>query len=432
MTPEDQLCLLLARGHLTPDLRPRILEFLASALQWPLVLERAYTHQVYPLVYRNLRELGFPSVPDAVQAELKGAFVANAFRNQLLAEELARLLGLLGKAGIPVIPLKGVTLAQSLYGDAALRICFDIDILVPPNTVPEALDLIRASGYRDDFREPFFRDLVMRYGRHYDVVREDRVFSYLLELHWNLVHNSSRNDEAIKDVWAEARPKTFFGAPAFCLSPEWEFLYLSIHAADHAWRNLKWLTDIHQVASSASVDWQMVMKKAEHLELDLVVRQTLTACSLLLGTPMPEGYSPTALPAKVRLFPAAPFPADTCANYTFRRARAQATSGQAALSCENATYPLPDGPRFLTASIVAELSLLSNAPHALDLQVVLASSQTWLRELYQDAWFLAEQRKIAERYHHACPLRGEAPPISGLLCSGVLRKHRGFGRSDRK
>jgi hypothetical protein len=86
---------------------------------------------------------------------------------------------------------------------------------------------------------------------------------------------------------------------------------LSIHAADHAWRNLKWLADIHQVASSASVDWQMVMKKAEHLELDLVVRQTLTACSLLLGTPMPEGYSPTALPAKVRLFPAAPFPAAT-------------------------------------------------------------------------------------------------------------------------
>src|ERR1039458_7820483 len=152
MIPEDQLCLLLARGHLTPDLQQRILEFLASALQWPLVLERAYTHEVYPLLYRNLRELGFPSVPDAVQAELKGAFVANAFRNQLLAEELARLLGLLGEAGIPVIPLKGVALAQSLYGDTAFRVCSDIDILVPPNTVPEALGLIRASGYRDDFR----------------------------------------------------------------------------------------------------------------------------------------------------------------------------------------------------------------------------------------------------------------------------------------
>jgi len=310
MTPEDQLCLLLARGHLTPDLQQRILEFLASALQWPLVLERAYAHQVYPLLYRNLRELGFPGVPDAVQAELKGAFLSNAFHNQLLAEELARLLGLLGEAGIPVIPLKGVALAQSLYGDAALRVCSDIDILVPPNTVPEALGLIRASGYRDDFREPFFCDLVMRYGRHYDVVREDRALSYRLELHWKFLHNSSKNDEAITDLWAEVRPKAFFGVRAYTLTPEWEFLYLAMHATDHQWM-LKWLVDIHEISSFASVDWQMVMKKAEHLELDLVVRQTLTACSLLLGTPMPEGYSPTALPAKVRLFPAAPFPAAT-------------------------------------------------------------------------------------------------------------------------
>ena len=36
-----------------------------------------------------------PDVPEPVQAELKGLYLANALRNQLLAEELARLLGLL-------------------------------------------------------------------------------------------------------------------------------------------------------------------------------------------------------------------------------------------------------------------------------------------------------------------------------------------------
>jgi hypothetical protein len=90
-----------------------------------------------------------------------------------------------------------------------------------------------------------------------------------------------------------------------------------MHATDHQWQMLKWLVDVHEISSFASVDWQMVMKKAEHLELDLVVRQTLTACSLLLGTPMPEGYSPIALPAKVRLFPAVPFPAETAETALF-------------------------------------------------------------------------------------------------------------------
>jgi hypothetical protein len=44
---------------------------------------------VYPLLYRNLRNLGFLGVPEAVRAELNGLYLANALRNPLLAEELA-------------------------------------------------------------------------------------------------------------------------------------------------------------------------------------------------------------------------------------------------------------------------------------------------------------------------------------------------------
>jgi hypothetical protein len=35
LTPEDELCLLLARGQLNPEERTRILQFLAIPLQWP-------------------------------------------------------------------------------------------------------------------------------------------------------------------------------------------------------------------------------------------------------------------------------------------------------------------------------------------------------------------------------------------------------------
>jgi hypothetical protein len=303
MTPEDQLCLLLARGQLSPEVRARILQFLATPLQWPLIMERADSHQVYPLLYRNLRDLGFPGVPEGVQAELKGLFLANALRNQLLAEELARLLSLLGEAGIRVVPLKGVALAQSLYGDVAARVCVDIDILLPPANVARAMELILASGYRTESSDPFFAKLVLRHGRHYDVVRDGRGISFLLEVHWILVQHSSKNEEAVDDLWSEARPQTCFGVPAISLSPGWEFLYLSIHAADHEWRSLKWLVDIHEIASSGLIDWQEVAKKAERFEIGLPIRQTLAVSSLLLGTPLPSNYSPPTLPAGVRLFP---------------------------------------------------------------------------------------------------------------------------------
>ncbi len=322
MSPEDKLCLLLARRRLSPELQTRILKYLASPPQWPMILDRAYAHQVYPLLYRNLWRLGFPGVPPAVQTELKSAYLANALRNQLFAEELARLLKFLGEAGIPVIPLKGVALAQSLYGDPAARVCSDIDILVPPAKVAQAIDLIPASGYRSDFNDSFFLKVVRRHGRHYDAVREDRGISFLLELHWKLVQHSSRDRDAVRDLWAGARPQSFFGVPAFSLTPEWELLYLCIHATDHEWRSLKWLVDVHEIASSGRVDWQSVMRKAEEFEVDLAVRQTLAASSYLLGTRLPAYFSSVSLPEEVRLFPYLRVPAEDAQNaFAFRHLR---------------------------------------------------------------------------------------------------------------
>jgi putative nucleotidyltransferase-like protein len=322
MSPEDKLCLLLARRRLSPELQTRILKYLASPPQWPMILDRAYAHQVYPLLYRNLWRLGFPGVPPAVQTELKSAYLANALRNQLFAEELARLLKFLGEAGIPVIPLKGVALAQSLYGDPAARVCSDIDILVPPAKVAQAIDLIPASGYRSDFNDSFFLKVVRRHGRHYDAVREDRGISFLLELHWKLVQHSSRDRDAVRDLWAGARPQSFFGVPAFSLTPEWELLYLCIHATDHEWRSLKWLVDVHEIASSGRVDWQSVMRKAEEFEVDLAVRQTLAASSYLLGTRLPAYFSSVSLPEGVRLFPYLRVPAEDAQNaFAFRHLR---------------------------------------------------------------------------------------------------------------
>ncbi len=321
MTPEDEFCLLLARGKLTPEERTRALEFIATPLQWPLLLERAYTHQVYPLLYRNLHDLGFPAVPEEIQTELKGSYLTNALRNQLLAEELVRLLSLLGKAGICVVPLKGVALAQSLYGDVAARVCVDIDILVPPENLDQTIALLLASGYRAEPNDPYLSKLALRHGRHFSLVREGRGASFLLEVHWILVQHSSKNHEAVRDLWAEARPHDFFGAPAFSLSPEWEFLYLSIHAVDHEWRSLKWLIDIHEAASSSPIDWQKVAKKAEQFDLSLPIRQTLSVSSVLLGTPLPSYYSPAALPAGVKLFPDTP-PLEEAENaLTFRHLR---------------------------------------------------------------------------------------------------------------
>jgi hypothetical protein len=311
MTREDQLCLLLARGQLRSEERARSLEFLATPLQWPVIVDRTYAHEVYPLLYRSLRELGFPGVPEPVQTELKGLYLANALRNQLLADELARLLGLLGEAGIRVVPLKGVPLAQSLYGDPGARVCSDIDILVPPEDVVRTRRLILANGYSSRFSEEFFVKHQLHTTADCSLVAERPPLTCLVEVHWTILPDSSQDPAAVSKLWACARPADFFGVGAWDPTPEWQFLYLSVHAAYHKWNKLKWLADIHELCISRQLDWAQVKQDTERYELEAVAGLTLAACALLFNTPVPEDFSSYSLPADVLLFPDSLDPAES-------------------------------------------------------------------------------------------------------------------------
>jgi hypothetical protein len=311
MTREDQLCLLLARGQLSPAVRARIPELLATPLEWPRILERACSHQVYPLLYRNLRDLGCASVPDAVQSELKGLYLANALRNQLLAEELARQLRLLGEAGIRVIPLKGVMLAQSLFGDLAARVCSDIDVLVPAGEAVQARRVILANGYSSQFTEEFFAKHQLHTTAECSLISRREPLTYLVELHWTLLQDSGKDAQAMTELWSEARPADFLGARAWEFTPEWQFLYLSCHAAYHKWNTLKWLADIHELCVSTPIDWKQVKQYVVEYELEPVVEPTLAACWRLFDTPVPEEFRSASFPADVRLFPDAEKPAES-------------------------------------------------------------------------------------------------------------------------
>jgi hypothetical protein len=290
----------------------------ATPLNWNSILERVVTEEVYPLFYRNLKaictehgarssepevgdqrseirgrrptlseELSAKSraqsatrnATDAIDAinarsaqreeprssvsgqrpileQLRRLSKINSLRNTLLKEELVRVLKRLAEAGIPTIPLKGVALAHALYGDPSLRACVDLDILVPRNCVAHAYNLLLAAGYASEFAPGFLADVLLRHDIEYALRRDERGFSYLLELHWGVSWGGQFEDGVADDLWANADPTTVFGAPAYALSPEWQILFLAAHAARHQWQGLKWLVDLHELYSASIVDWE--------------------------------------------------------------------------------------------------------------------------------------------------------------------------------
>ena len=305
LVPEDELCLLLSRGELPPDIQARALQLLAGPLCWDRIMLRAREHHVVPLLYRSLRKLDFHHVPAPARTELTEAFRVNALRNEFLSQKLIHLLRALGEGGVRVIPLKGVALSQALYGDPAFRDCSDIDLLVPENQVLLARRRIIAQGYKGVFPEEFFLRHQFPTGVDCPLNPEvqNSLFPFLVDLHWTVLHHSSKDSAAVQELWGEAEPKSLFGVSAYALSSPWEFLFLAEHAAGHKWQGLRWLADIHDLCMSVPVDWQQVKEKTDRYELEFVVSTTLAASASLFGTPIPREFSHASLPSGLQLYP---------------------------------------------------------------------------------------------------------------------------------
>ena len=103
---------------------------------------------VTPLVYRTLSTICPAAVPSAIHDAFRRHLQANALLNTLLAKELVAVLDALAAKGVRAIPFKGVTLAQTAYGDLSLRECADLDLIVDQTSIPQARQVLWSQGYQ--------------------------------------------------------------------------------------------------------------------------------------------------------------------------------------------------------------------------------------------------------------------------------------------
>jgi Uncharacterised nucleotidyltransferase len=172
--------------------------------------------------------------------------------------------------------------------------------------VAQAFHLLVARGYGAEFTERFFVDRLRHRNTEASLKRQEGGFCYILDLHWGVLYGIPLDRGVSEDLWGETRPKAFFGVPAYTLSPEWNLLFLALHAAHHQWQGLKWLVDIHEVCIQGSIDWEKLRAKAGRLGWLEVLRLSLNVCRALFSTPVPEEFSCRRLPTQFALFPANP------------------------------------------------------------------------------------------------------------------------------
>ena len=271
------------------DQRSKVIRAAAAApLDWNRFLRVVARHRVVGLAHDGLSRAR-PNVPAPIARELAERAAALVQQSLLIAAESARLQGLFAQADLPLIFLKGASLAILAYGSVGLRQSEDIDLLVPYETLPAATALLTRAGYRrfdppNDISDPQLR-LIMSLRKDLGFVHE--ATRQRIELHWRLFLNPHAMDEA--SMMRSCQTVRLTAAMTLrTLNDEDLFAYLCMHGALHWWNRLQWLADINALLSRAPEDGvQSIMSAAETRGVGRAVAQALLLCQRLLATPLP-------------------------------------------------------------------------------------------------------------------------------------------------
>ncbi len=281
LTPEQRVLCLAARTSHAPDAAAEIRATVSFGVDWDRLWALGHLHEVIPLLADSLGDVA------------PGEWLARATRrrhvilrsNASLADALLPVLERMAASKIDAMPVKGLVLAEHLYGSLSARPSADIDVLVRREDLPAARQVLRDLGFGQSPSLSF----VAAVHQFHDPAwtRGDGAEQVLIELHWALwAHSDERLGMA--GLWQRAVSGTLLDQPIRMLSPEDMLLHLAIHRTRSALR-LRWVVDVAELLRrhADTLDWDAYLGRARAAGARTSSWVILMLARDLLGAPVP-------------------------------------------------------------------------------------------------------------------------------------------------
>jgi hypothetical protein len=212
-------------------MRGRIESRLAR-IDWPLLTGMLRGQRLLPTLGPRILELADGSAPEEFGIAVAAAIDATRRQDALLQLISARTETVLADAGIRSTALKGPALGEALYGEAGRRLSSDIDLLVAPEHLERAVEVVRELGYARPTDYVDSRGLPLL---HFALVHE-RDELPPVELHWRVHWYETR--------FARERLLAPDGAPDWRPAPVDELAALLLFYARDGFTGLRQATDL--------------------------------------------------------------------------------------------------------------------------------------------------------------------------------------------
>ena len=206
------------------------------------------THGLLPIVDKALGPVRQTLFTAEEAEEWRRVVASRVLGSLVMHREQERILHFFATANIQAVPFKGPTLSERLYGDPVLRVYSDLDLLMSPGQVYDAVNLLMAEGYQPDFDLAALAHEFRPASREIHCVMRHPSRNLLVELHWALTNSWHRRKASpiYIDDWLREDSA----------ANEELLLYLCLHASLHLWRQMKWVVDVDRCVNTAQgLDW---------------------------------------------------------------------------------------------------------------------------------------------------------------------------------
>jgi hypothetical protein len=242
------------------------------------LIRLANRHGVLSLVSRALSSR-------SSEAELRRGRESAVKRALVFTAELIRILDVLGKAGIPAIPLRGPVIGELLHGDAAVREFSDLDILVHREDVTRVTEALLANSFRLQSPQLIQQECLLRWG--FEISMQRGAHGPCVDVHWQLGPGYYPFALPAGAIWSALQTVSFERRPIPFPSPECLLLTLCIHGAKHHWERLKWLCDVQRLVDKGVIDWDETARMAAASRCEPPLLLGLYLAHELLGAEVP-------------------------------------------------------------------------------------------------------------------------------------------------
>ena len=266
MPPENRIILLSA--DINPDEQKiqKLDNCLKEIRNWDFVTERLVSSGMGPLFYVKIPRLkNADLIPARSVQRLKDAYYYTLSRSVMMYKVLNKVVTLLTGNDIEVMVLKGAFLVDALYGDVALRMFSDIDLLVREQDADRAFGLLQQAGFQSDPGDSmltFLRDK----AKHEHLPQ--LVYKGIpVELHTMLHKAEDEYEFSPDEMWAHAQQVTLQGVEVKV--PDWPdtLIHTSIHLNKHFRDGQIQMSGFNDIVNILEVhrdtlDWVEVIKRS--------------------------------------------------------------------------------------------------------------------------------------------------------------------------